>query len=56
MEKFEYEIVLKKGPQLGAYADFPFDSQKIFGTRKAIPVKVDKINRFFGYLARNYSG
>lgn len=51
MEKFEYETVLKKGPQLGVYADFPFDSQKIFGTRKAIPVKVDIDNKYSGELS-----
>lgn len=51
MEKFEYETVLKNGPQLGVYADFPFDSQKIFGTRKAIPVLVQIDNKFSGELS-----
>lgn len=51
MKKFEYETVLKNGPQLGVYADFPFDSQKIFGTRKAIPVKVDIDNKYSGELS-----
>ncbi|HCE57676.1 MAG TPA: hypothetical protein DER09_07635 [Prolixibacteraceae bacterium] len=51
MEKFEYETVLKNGPQLGVFADFPFDSQKIFGTRKAIPVIVQIDNKFSGELS-----
>ncbi len=41
MERFDFEAVLKNGPQAGVYADFPFDCQQIFGTRKAIPVKIE---------------
>jgi hypothetical protein len=37
---FEYETVLFTGPMKGTYAEFPFDSVKLFGTRKPIPVKV----------------
>ena len=38
-KKFEYQTYLVKGPQLGVFAEFPFESAKIFGTRKAIRVK-----------------
>jgi len=38
-EKYEYETILIKGTQLGVFAEFPFESAKIFGTRKAIRVK-----------------
>jgi hypothetical protein len=38
-EKYEYETILIKGPQLGVFAEFPFESAKIFGTRKAVRVK-----------------
>jgi len=38
-EKFEYETILINGPNLGVYAGVPFESAKIFGTRKAIRVK-----------------
>lgn len=51
MDKFEYETVLKNGPQSGVYADFPFDSQQIFGTLKAIPVLVEIDNMYSGELS-----
>ena len=38
-EKFEYETILINGPNLGVYAGVPFESAKIFGTRKAIRIK-----------------
>lgn len=38
--KFEYEAILIRGPQIGTYIEFPFDSYKEFGTRKPVPVKV----------------
>lgn len=37
-KKFEYNTVLIKGGQLGVYAEFPFESAKEFGTRKAVRV------------------
>ncbi|QGY43565.1 DUF1905 domain-containing protein [Maribellus comscasis] len=38
-KKYEYKTILIKGPQLGVFAEFPFESAKEFGTRKAIRVK-----------------
>lgn len=38
-EKHEYQTILIKGPGLGVFAEFPFKSARIFGTRKAIRVK-----------------
>lgn len=38
-EKYEYETILIKGPGLGVFAEFPFESARIFDTRKAIRVK-----------------
>lgn len=38
-EKLEYKTILINGPNMGVYAEFPFESAKIFGTRKAIRVK-----------------
>ncbi|RIH65758.1 DUF1905 domain-containing protein [Mariniphaga sediminis] len=38
-KKFEYKTILIHGPQRGVFAEFPFESAKKFGTRKAIPVK-----------------
>ena len=38
-KKFEYKTILIHGPQRGVFAEFPFESAKEFGTRKAIPVK-----------------
>jgi hypothetical protein len=38
---FEFETVLRKGPQLGLYADFPFSCETEFGVRKNVPVKVN---------------
>lgn len=38
-KKFEYKTILIKGTQLGVFAEFPFESAKEFGTRKAIRVK-----------------
>ena len=38
-EKFEYKTILINGPNLGVFAEFPFESAKIFGTRKSIRVK-----------------
>ncbi|MBT3383105.1 MAG: DUF1905 domain-containing protein [Prolixibacteraceae bacterium] len=37
--KFEYETILIKGAQNGVFAEFPFESAKEFGTRKAVSVK-----------------
>ena len=37
--KFEYTTLLVKGPQNGVFAHFPFQSAKIFGTRKPVRVK-----------------
>lgn len=37
---FEFEAILIKGPQNLVYVDFPHDSVKEFGSRRAIPVKV----------------
>lgn len=36
---------------MGVYADFPFDSQKIFGTRKAISVIVEIDNKYSGEMS-----
>jgi len=36
---FRYTTLLIKGPQNGVYAHFPYQSAKIFGTRKPVPVK-----------------
>jgi hypothetical protein len=38
-KKFEYKTILIRGPQLGVFAEFPFESAIEFGTRKAVPVK-----------------
>jgi hypothetical protein len=38
-KKYEYETILIKGTQLGVFAEFPFESAKEFGTRKAIRIK-----------------
>ena len=38
-KKFEYQTILIHGPQMGVFAEFPFESTKEFGSRKAIPVK-----------------
>lgn len=38
-KKFEYQTILIHGPQMGVFAEFPFESAKEFGTRKAVPVK-----------------
>ena len=38
-KKFEYKTILIHGPQMGVFAEFPFESAKEFGTRKAVPVK-----------------
>jgi hypothetical protein len=38
-KKYAYQTILIKGPQLGVFAEFPFESAKEFGTRKAIRVK-----------------
>lgn len=46
-EKYSYETVLVKGPFKGTYADFPFDSAKIFGTRKHIWVKIEVEGKTF---------
>jgi len=46
-EKFEYETILIKGPGLGVFAEFPFESAKIFGTRKAVRVKATFDGKIF---------
>ena len=38
MKKFTYKTILINGPNKGVYAEFPFDSLKEFGTRKAVRV------------------
>ena len=38
-KEYRYETILIKGPQLGVFAEFPFESAKEFGTRKTIRVK-----------------
>ncbi len=38
-ENYEYETILINGPNRGDIAELPFESAKIFGTRKAIRVK-----------------
>jgi len=38
---YEFEAILKKGPQPGLYADFPFDCHLEFGIRNTIPVKIN---------------
>lgn len=38
-KKYEYKTILIKGSQLGVFAEFPFESAKEFGTRKAVRVK-----------------
>ena len=38
-KKYEYKTILINGPQMGVFAEFPFESAKEFGTRKAIHVK-----------------
>lgn len=39
--KFTYETILINGPNKGVYAEFPFDSEKEFGTRGPVRVKVE---------------
>lgn len=39
-KKFTFQAVLEKGSFNGTYADFPFDSQKEFGTKKHVWCKV----------------
>lgn len=38
-QEFRYTTLLIKGPQNGVYAHFPYQSAKIFGTRKPVRVK-----------------
>ena len=38
-KKYKYKTILIKGAQMGVFAEFPFESAKEFGTRKAIRVK-----------------
>ena len=51
MEQFEFEAILKSGPQKGVFADFPFDCQAVFGSRKAIAVKVEIDNKYAGEMS-----
>ncbi|HKJ79184.1 MAG TPA: YdeI/OmpD-associated family protein [Prolixibacteraceae bacterium] len=37
--EYNYTTLLVKGPQNGVYAHFPYQSAKIFGTRKPVRVK-----------------
>lgn len=46
-EKYKYETILIKGPGLGVFAEFPFESAKIFGTRKAVRVKATFEGKMF---------
>ncbi len=39
--KFTYETILINGPNKGVYAEFSFDSEKEFGTRGPVRVKVE---------------
>lgn len=50
-ERFEFEAVLKNGTNGGVYADFPFDCKTIFGTGKAIPVKVEIEGKYTGEMS-----
>ena len=47
-KKFEYRTTLIKGTQNGIYAEFPFESVSVFGTRKPVAVKVT----FDGYFVQ----
>jgi len=38
-QEYKYTTLLIKGPQNGVYAHFPYQSAKIFGTRKPVRVK-----------------
>ncbi len=38
---YEFEAILKKGPQPGLYADFPFDCRQEFGIGNSVPVKMN---------------
>lgn len=46
-KKYEYETILIKGTLLGLFAEFPFESAKEFGTRKAIRVKATIDGKMF---------
>ncbi len=46
-KKYEYETILIKGTVLGLFAEFPFESAKEFGTRKAIRVKATIDGKMF---------
>lgn len=46
-KKYEYETILIKGTLLGLFAEFPFESAKEFGTRKAIRVKATIDGKLF---------
>lgn len=46
-KKYEYETILIKGTLLGLFAEFPFESAKEFGTRKAIRVKATIEGKMF---------
>jgi hypothetical protein len=46
-KKYEYETILIKGTQLGVFAEFPFESAKEFGTRKAVRVKATFDGKMF---------
>lgn len=39
-KKITYKTFLINGPNKGVYAEFPFDSEKKFGTRRAVRVRV----------------
>ncbi len=44
--RFEFEGDIYLGPRGGYYVDFPFDAEKVFGTKKSIKVKA-WINGYF---------
>lgn len=46
-KKYEYETILIKGTLLGLFAEFPFESAKEFGTRKAIRIKATIDGKMF---------
>ena len=57
-KKFEFEAVLVIGSFKGTYANFPFDSAKIYGTRRPIPVQAtfDESEPYFMNMLPNGKG
>ncbi len=46
-KKFSYNTVLIKGPMKGIYAEFPFDSQQEFRTKKHVWCKINLEGKSF---------